>query len=251
MIEDKKRFAIVNFGDESVALMQWLIENNFIKDTTLLVVDTGFYAAHWHERVNQAITYAKSHGLAVNAIKSRQDFSTLVKNRGAFPSKKFQWCAGLLKGSAINEFLDEVDPFTEAVLLFAKRKENNRFHGLLENHITESEHYDERLCFFPLWSLDISARNALINKTGLEILGGRSLECEPCIFSTPRQLSKLTDVDKKRLLALETKIGASMFNQGIDEVLKTIAKSPGEKDNKMDELAAFEMGCGSYFGCGE
>lgn len=238
MIEANKYYAIVNFGDESVALMQWLIEQNLQERTELLLVNTKFSASSWQQRVQQAIAYANKNKLTVRVLESRQGFSELVKSRGEFPSKKFQWCAGFLKGTAINEYLDDQDPFCEAVLLFAKRQQNSRTNELLSDIIEESEHYNERTICFPLWEHTLADRNTLITKTGLEILNHRSLECEPCIHATKSEVLSIDSFDKERLTVLEEQIGKTMFS------LELMVDENSSIEN-------FDMGCGSYFGCGE
>ncbi len=238
MIDADNYYAVVNFADESVALMQWLIEQNLQAKTKLLLVDTGFAADSWQTRVERACQYAATHNLSVVKLISRQDFSTLVKERGEFPSKKFQWCAGLLKGTALNDYLDEQDPFCESVLLFAKRQENSRVNQLLSDTIEESEHYNERTIHFPLWECSTLMRNELVAKTTLPLVNHRSLECQPCIHASKAELLSLDPKDTTRLRALEASIGKDMFSQ----------KSISDQSTSNER---FEMGCGSYFGCGE
>lgn len=245
-----ENFAVVNFGDESLALIQWLIDNKWQDKTTLLSVDTGFSAEDWQGRVQEISNYCKVNGLDVVCLKPPFDFSQAVIDRNSFPSQKFQWCASFLKGCAINQFLDDVDFEGKARVLLSKRKESSRINAFNTNIIVESEHYEGRTVLYPLWELCRSRRNELIKRTGFAILGHRSKECEPCIHASRDELMQLSEYDTKRLSDLEGKIGQAMFSQPINELKKTDLNQE-KKVSTSSTLERFDMGCGSPWGCGE
>lgn len=239
--------AIVNFGDESIALMQWLINKGHSSSVTLLYVDTGMIAKRFTARVKQALEYAKSHGFTVVKLNSPSSWSEMVLERKSFPSKKFQWCAGFLKGLAINDYLDEVDLDGKKMILMAKRREASRANQLLPAAYFASEHFGERMVFYPLWEYDWNERNELIAEAGFELTYPRSLECEPCIHSSDASLALMDKADISRLVSLEAKVNQSMFESPIEEKIKNIRQPQSSEDS----LRGFEMGCGMPWGCGE
>ena len=238
-------FIIGNFGDPSVALLQWVIESG-LEDVTFLAVDTSWSAKGWDKRVSQCRQYAEKNEVAVEILQAKQSFSEMVSERRQFPSVKFQWCAGFLKGLILNEFLDEADPFCEAVLLFGKQAVGSRSNQLLTEKIEESEHYDGRTLLFPLLGHSSEQLTSLIKKTGLGELNHRSLECEPCIHASLQDFSRMHADDITRLAGLEKAIGKSMFENNIIEMNQN-----NSIEQPLSYQEQFDMGCGSVWGCGE
>src|SRR4051812_6953959 len=107
---------IGNFGNHSLAVMQELIERG-LSNLHFVYVETGWAAASWKKRVAISTRYANEKGIIVHALKAKTTFSELVITRKEFPSPKFQWCASFLKGLTLLKFLDEFDPFCEALIV--------------------------------------------------------------------------------------------------------------------------------------
>jgi len=126
----------------------------------------------------------------------------------------------------------------------------------LPEYIEESEHFGERRVWYPLYQHDRQARDDLIKRAGFEVLPHRSLECDPCIHSNKRDLSRLDEVSIKRVDRLEKTIDCSMFDirnnaqsSGIN-----VAVANAKNDNIEDKeglYEQFDMGCGSPYACGE
>ena len=238
-------FIIGNFGDPSIALLQWAIESS-LENVTFLAVDTGWSAKGWNKRISRCRQYAVKHDVKVEILQAKQSFTEMVSERRQFPSVKFQWCAGFLKGLILNEFLDEADPFCEAFLLFGKQAASSRSNQMLTEKVEDSEHYDGRTLLFPLLEYTNEQTTSLIKKTGLDELNHRSLECEPCIHASTQDFSRMHADDITRLAALEKAIGKSMFENNIIEMNQNNSiKQP------LSYQEQFDMGCGSVWGCGE
>lgn len=243
-----------NGGNPSIALLQWAIENS-LKNSYFVSIDTGWAARHWHSRVDQIQAYASSHQILPVRLKSPISFASLIQQRKEFPSQEFKWCASLLKGSVLNAWLDEIDPDCLAVILLAKQKTTASRYETLPTFINDSEYYGSRKVWYPLVDHTLTSRNALIARTPFELLTTRSLECDPCIFTTTEELSDMQPDDLKKLRTLEQDIGQSMCKENL-----TVRRY--DKDMTRDELnishskemkflEAVSMGCGSPWACGE
>ncbi|WP_440683813.1 hypothetical protein [Cysteiniphilum halobium] len=234
---------IANFGDDSVALIQHVYEIG-LEEVIVLSVDTGWQASAWQARIDSARSWIKTLGFQSVHLKPEHDFSALVKARKQFPSQQFHWCAGFLKGMAILNWLEEHDEDLDAVVLLANRRPMSKAQTDLPDSIPESERYDDREVRYLLADCDAIKRNHLIAKTPFKIpLNHRSLECQPCIHLTKRDMLTLSENDIQRTVDLEHEIGQTMFDKNFIEYLKTLEKNT----NYYDEFAktcSWDYGCG-------
>lgn len=234
---------IANFGDDSVALIQHTYELG-LENVVVLSVDTGWQASAWQARVDSARSWVQTLGFQSVHLRPEHDFSALVKARKQFPSQQFHWCAGFLKGMAILNWLEVHDEDLEAIVLLANRRTMSKAQADLPNSILESERYDDREVHYLLAGCDEDRRNNLIAKTPFKIpLNHRSLECQPCIHLTKRDVVTLSADDIKRTFDLEHEIEQSMFDKNFVEYLKILEKNT----NYYDEFAktcSWDYGCG-------
>ena len=243
-----------NYGDETIALMQWAHERQ-LAAVTVVHIDTGWAAAGWQARVEQAQAYAKQCTFKVATLPAKKNFAQLMKAQKNFPTTKFQWCAGFLKGLAFLEWLDQVDPAAEATILMGLRRAISGSHINLPEFVEESSQFGERKMWYPLFACSNEQRDRLIQSAGFEILNHRSLECDPCVNNTPIDFIRLQNADIEKTAMLEQQLDKFMFapqsygdSQGIKQVVAwikkndTVAKSNGSEQ--------FDMGCGAPFGCG-
>ncbi|WP_440994318.1 hypothetical protein [Cysteiniphilum litorale] len=234
---------IANFGDDSVALIQQVYELG-LEEVIVLSVDTGWQASAWQARVDRARSWVHELGFDSVHLKPEHDFSTLVKARKQFPSQQFHWCAGFLKGMAILNWLEVHDEDLEAVVLLANRRAMSKAQADLPDSILESERYDDREVRYLLADCDEVKRNNLIEKTPFKApLNHRSLECQPCIHLTKRDVVTLSEDDIKRTVELEHEIGQTMFDKNFVDYLKILEKNT----NYYDEFAktcSWDYGCG-------
>lgn len=241
-----------NFGDGTIALIQWAHENQ-LTDVTLVNVVTGWEDITWNSRVEKGKQLAKNYGFSTETLYSNPDFITLMKERGEFPGQKFQWCAGILKGLPLLEWMDKVDPGCEATVILPKRREGARVNLFLKEIVDESEHHGDRKLWHPLWNQSTQDFIALIERAGFEYLNHRSLECSPCVNSTFGDLHHMASETILKTKTLEEAIGKPFFSpdnydgeKGIEAVVKWVRKHP--KDHEKEE---YQLGCGTPFGCGD
>lgn len=227
-----------NYGDESIALIQWLHENPQ-KNRTVMVcyIDTGWASAEWPKRVLEAEQLAKRYGFTPIRIQSPITFEDLIIQRGDFPSPKFQWCAGFLKGVPFIDWLDKQDPKGEYIIAMAKRQAAYRVTILPQ--IEACEHHGDRTVWHPMLEVSHQARDELLERAGFKPQYARSQECEPCVNARESDLARLSSVDREKLKRLELKIKKNLFIQG--------AQVNASRSTSRDD---FTMGCGDPFGCG-
>lgn len=243
---------IGNFGNHSLAALQTLIESK-TKEVVFLYVDTGWAAAKWQIRVQAITAYAESKDISVEKISPALDFSALVRQREGFPSQKFQWCTSFLKGLPLIEYLEKQDPFGEALIVSGKRQEADLPGVKLKEYIENSQHFQGRTVWHPLWQSSAEVFRALIQRSGFEILKTPSLACSPCIHSSAQALDRLDQLDFERLARLEQDLSQSMFAEPVVDLVKRTKTLKEEKIREKEILAlnAFDFGCGSPWGCGE
>jgi len=235
-----------NFGNNSIALMQWAFLQQ-LADVTVVHVDTGWAAAEWQQRVRQGTQYAKRCDFQIISLTAKASFQDLVIDRNSFPTPKFQYCAGFLKGLTFLQWADEVDPGCEATVLLGSRRADSRARVHLPEIIECSEHFGGRRVRYPLFAHDNNMLGELITQAGFDRLPHRSLECDPCIHSQASDFTRMSEATISRLAALEKQVGKPMFGRDIDELVQS--EDVGKKASV--SLENFDMGCGSPYGCGE
>lgn len=255
---DKNDFGVIiaNFGNDSIALIQWLKEKSF-ENITVLSVDTQWAAPMWQTRVAQAENWLQSLGFRHVRLKAKAGFSELIQHRGNFPTPKLQWCAGFLKGLPILEWLDspQGDPEYQATILLAHRSESSPSRKNLPEYVEESEHYNERSVWHPLLHHRLKERNRLIQSSGFSLLPHRALECDPCVNSDPNDWLRLSESSVYRTQQLEKLMQQPMFDypKGCSDLFEAIQslKAKGNAWQAQEDADLFEMGCGSPYGCGQ
>ena len=234
---------ISNFGDDSIALIQWAYDNQ-LDSLVVLSVDTGWQASSWHTRLKQAQKWLNTLGVTHHHLKNEHGFAELVQARKQFPSQQFHWCAGFLKGIVLLNWLEHNDEDGEATILLANRRDMSKLQSDLPEKIAESERFDDREVYYPLANFCRTQRDALITKTPFKKpLNHRSLECQPCTHLTQRDIPNLSDEDINKVTSLENSIDQNMFQHGFKEHCRLIQKNT----NYYDEFAKT---CGWDYGCG-
>lgn len=246
-----------NYGNETIALLQWAIETHKAKDAFIVSIDTGWAAEGWLQRVSQAEDYAAQHGITPIRLRAPASFATLVRDRKTFPSKKFQWCAGMLKGITFNAWLDEIDPLGEAIIMLGKWQQAVLFATEITEFIEQSEYYQQRKVWHPLIHHSLAQRNELIMRAGFTVLEHRSLECDPCIHSSRADLARFAPKDIAKTAELEGEINQTMFptfaENGYNDIVQLTAQARNQiaHEPSLSYQESFAMGCGVPWGCGE
>lgn len=244
-----------NFGDNTIALIQWAYENK-LEDVYVLHVNTSWSAEGWGERVSHGVALIERYKFESIELKSPSSFSEMVKDRQQFPSQKFQWCAGFLKGLAFLSWAHEHDPQGEATVILGSRRADSRIRHALDEFKDQSEHFGDRRVWYPLYKHSDDDRNALIHRAGFEVLNHRSPECEPCIHSHARDFKRMSQSDIQKINTLEIEINKPMFPaidyggaQSIEQVINWVNQKNTDTDH--NNLEPFDMGCGALYSCGE
>lgn len=240
-------FIIANFGNDSIALIQWA-RQQCLSPLFVISVDTGWAAPDWQNRIDLIQAYLKKNDIQSIRLKPDYPFQALVRERKNFPSIKFHWCASFLKGLPILDALDNLDPDLAGVILLAKRREQAAALKDLPEIIEESDAYGSRKVWHPLYNYTLSQRNELILQAGFDLIPSRSLECDPCIYNQCRDFKRLSPIRQKELADLEKEIGLSMFSQAIDKI---IASDFSDVDLGQGDKSVYYQGCGSEFACGD
>jgi hypothetical protein len=238
-----------NYGDESITQIAHLhhLKLNHYQKIYVVYIDTGWAATSWHQRVEQGELYAKSLGFVAVHLKSTVSFEELIKDRKCFPSKKFQWCAGFLKGIPLINWLDEHDP--QLLWDVAIPKRQALYRQSISEYIDECEYHGERRVWHPI--LNISNEQSLdyIKSAGFDALLRPSQECEPCINSSSVSIAHLSAPDIEKTQLLEQSVDQAMFKPNF--ILKNVALAlKTTQVSKKHGMDGFTMGCGDPFGCG-
>lgn len=244
-----------NYGDESIALTQWLYESEYAKTAAsvqVVYIDTGWAASNWQERILNGEAHAKRCGFTVVHLKSPITFPEAVFGRGTFPSSKFTWCTGLLKGLPLLDWLDEktVDLEGKAIILLAKRRAATRFHQDLQPLIERCQYHADRTVWHAILDVSNVERDALLARAGFEPLNHRSLECQPCVNSSSQDLACLTTEDHTKLRLLESRLGQVFERENLRNNIANIHIIDDKTATKENYLDLFYRGCGNHFGCG-
>jgi 3'-phosphoadenosine 5'-phosphosulfate sulfotransferase (PAPS reductase)/FAD synthetase len=246
-----------NYGNPTLALMQWVYSKPLPSNSliTCVSIDTGWHAEAWLTHIAKAEAYARSLKFRIVRLKANPNFSDLVRERQAFPSTQFQWCAGFLKGLPFIEWLDAEDPRNEAIIVLGKRRADSPTLFDLPEWVENSEHFGGRKIWHPLYKTDDLAFRDLVTQTGIEFLQTRSLECEPCIHNQPHEFSRLSEKDIQRIHLLEEQVGTSFYSIPITHYIENITQEHALQNtaNPLNYAItpSLYMGCGSPFGCGE
>ncbi|MCX7171283.1 MAG: phosphoadenosine phosphosulfate reductase family protein [Proteobacteria bacterium] len=243
-----------SYGNDSMAMMQWAHEHG-LQNVTVAYCDTGWASPWWRDcRVSDGEAVAARLGFAVVRIPS-MGMEALVKMKKGFPYHGAQFCTAWLKGLPFLTWIDDADPKCNAVVMIGKRRDESEGRKNTPEWVESSEYHGGRKVWHPLYLHSDDDRDALLLRAGIEKLPHRSDECSPCVNANRSDLRRVSGYQVSRIAALELATGQPMFRaekhagaQGIREVVTWARYSPGQYNEKMEDL--FITGCGSPFGCG-
>lgn len=193
-----------SYGNDSIALIQWAHERG-LKDVTCLYSDTGWSASWWTERVARGEALAQGYGFTTARTES-EGMLELVKRKRGWPGAggQGQFCTSELKVLPALEWLDANDPEKEATAMTGVRRSESRHRSDAEEHVVESERHGNRELWQPLVRHTDEMRDALIHRSGFEVLPHRSLECYPCINANIDDIRLLSE-DRIQLIDITEK----------------------------------------------
>ncbi len=236
-----------NYSNNSLALVQWAHEQG-LKDVTVCYIDTGWAAEGWLAYVAKCEAYVASLGFKVQHLKSRMPFAELMNVKNGFPSARFQWCSLHLKGISLLQWLEEIDPKEQVQVLIAKRRVE---HGeSITEFIDCCEFHGDRKVWHPLIVCSDVERDALISRSGFDLLISKSQECAPCINSRVSDFQQLSSEDIDKTEELEEDLELPMFDPalcaGNENIYAVIAWAKQADQQALDP----KFGCSFSFGCG-
>ncbi len=241
-----------SYGNDSLALIQHAKDIN-LSNVIVVYIDTGWASKKWADRVNAGEEFAKSMGFECVRIEPEIQFTELMQIKKGFPNQRFQWCSGLLKGIPFLNWIDEIDPGCDSVVLIGKRREESQARAKTPEFIESSDYHGGRKLWHPLYKHSEKQRDELLKKTGFKPLHHRSHECHPCVNANRNDFKLMTVDDIKKVSDLELLVGKNMFRParhngalGITNVVEWAKR--GKYIEGQTDL--FDTGCGSPYGCG-
>jgi 3'-phosphoadenosine 5'-phosphosulfate sulfotransferase (PAPS reductase)/FAD synthetase len=241
-----------SYGNDSLAMIQWAREAG-LQGVTVLFVDTGWSAPGWLDRVTECERWVSSVGFRPVRIKSPMSFAELMRHKGGFPSQRYQWCSGILKGLPFLGWIDENDSGCKSIVMVGVRREESLERAETPEFVHGSEYHGGRTLWHPLYLHDTSARNELLARAGFAVLPHRSKECSPCINANRKDLRQLDEPEIARVEELEDDVGNVMFRAkrhgGAHGIRRVIAWAYAERGKYDDRQETLFSGCSSGY-CG-
>ena len=219
-----------SYGNDSIALIRWAYENQ-LDDVHVVYVDTGWAHPSWESRIAAGRTLSFTYGFDVHHIKGDFDFESMVRMKKGFPSQRYQFCSGILKGLPFIEWSSE---YKDATIFIGKRREES--HNRKDTPLWDfnNKFYPDNDVCYPLYKHTETMRNKLVEKTGLPVLPHRSMECCPCVNASKGDFLMIPPDRVEKIRQLEKETGQTMFRPyrhmgatGIDEVIKWARSSRG------------------------
>lgn len=203
-----KIITFTSWGNDSTALIQWLIENRPDDDITALYSNTGWGDAMWQDRVDRLSAWAESHGITCATTQS-EGMVALAKRKKSWPSNQFQFCTLELKILPAMAWLATHDPAVDAICAIGVRRcesERRKHYPAIEY---QSGNHGGRDVHAFLCDHSDSERNKLLERAGVSVLHHRSMECSPCVNASRNDLLLLTEQRIDEIEALESEMGVT------------------------------------------
>lgn len=201
-----------SWGNDSVALVQWCVEQG-LTDVTCLYNDTGWsWLAYgnqegWSDRVDRMEAWARSLGFKT-ARTTSIGMRALVHKRKGWPRQGMQFCTDELKIDPTRKWLAEHDPMGVAVCMNGKRRSESAVRAETPEWIEESDAHGGRRLRQPLFEHDDAARDALVIRAGHEVLPHKSRECM-CVNANADDLQSWPEVVIATVDEVELELGVS------------------------------------------
>lgn len=247
-----------SYGNDSIALLQLLHEFRLPEQRTVAVVysDTGWANTGWPERVEKAARWAEGLGYFTARTVPELGFADLVRKRKIFPRGRAQFCTSELKIFPAQKWLDQHDPERKAICVVGVRRAESQRRSGAQPFVPISEAHGGRSLWHPLVEFSDEDRDALIARTGWEVLPHRSDECT-CIFSGRKDLRRFSPERVAEILDLELELdpdgNRTMFRpkayagaKGITEVMRWANSERGKYSPEEDDEPDCDSGmCGA------
>tara|TARA_R110000772_G_scaffold4094_3_gene14463 strand:+ start:4436 stop:5206 length:771 start_codon:yes stop_codon:yes gene_type:complete len=207
-----KIIAFTSWGNDSTALIQWLIENKPDSEITALYSNTGWADPSWADRVDRLTAWAESKGVNC-AMTNSEGMPALAKRKKSWPSNQFQFCTLELKILPAMAWLAKNDPNTEAICAVGVRRcesERRKNYPAIEKN---SANHGGRDVYAFLCEHTDAMRDALLDRAGVPVLPHRSQECSPCINSNRADILRISEDRIAEIESLELSMGMTKNNK--------------------------------------
>ena len=195
-----------SYGNDSVALIQWVYENELKGNVAVVYSSTDWARDDWMSRVEKMEDWVRS--LGFNPCRTYSiGMESLVKKKKAWPRNGMQFCTLELKIRPAMQWLDEMDPEKRATCLVGVRREESLARKNFPERLAASPNHGDRTMWAPLVDVTGIERDALLVRAGVEPLPHRSMECSPCVNSSRRDIMLLEEKDISKVERIEKELG--------------------------------------------
>lgn len=216
-----------SYGNDSIALLQWMHEQGYGSNVLVAFSDTGWQASGWMERVAKGEEWAHSLHFRTARIPS-MGMQGLIEKKKAWPrggGGKYQFCTEALKEKPALDWLETFDWQKDVICVIGVRREESANRATFPEWTESSERHGGRMLWAPLVRHTEADRNELIHRTPFPVLPYRSKECYPCANATKGELRHLSDDAQQKVFLLEQKMGVN--SKGNDRVMFSPARHNG------------------------
>jgi len=196
-------------GNDSVALVQWAIENN-LPDLHVAYSNTGWAADFWAERLDKFRALVETVGV-YHEIASEGMVSLVTRKRG-WPRNGMAFCSFELKIKPAMAWLETIDPDQEATCLVGIRRSESAKRAQWPEWVEESENHGGRSLHSPLVRYSDDERNELILRAGFDVLPHRSMECYPCVNAGRADIAMLDSARVDYIESVEIGLGVGVIS---------------------------------------
>jgi len=193
--KDKIEYVVAcSGGNDSIALLQYMLDNYELGTFLALYNDTGWAREDWPLRIKDVSQKCRSLNVPFVSTQSI-GFRNMVRKHKGFPmpASAMQFCTSDLKTGPTLLFLNNHDPEKEWVVVTGRRREESQNRAGLALIEEDTKVYQGRDVLNPLITHDERERDILIRKFGFEPLPHSSMECFPCVCSKKSDINMLPD----------------------------------------------------------
>ena len=188
-------------GNDSVALIQWMIEGG--RKFAVVYNNTGWASDDWPERMELIKNKLESNNIPFIETNSEGMVNLVSRKKGwPMPASKMQWCTHELKEKPTLKLLEKIDPNKQLTIVTGRRRQESQNRSDLPLWQPDSSKHGGREVWNPLYLHQVSMRDQLINRFGMQPLPHSSKECWPCVCANKDDLARLSE-DPNRIMAIE------------------------------------------------
>lgn len=198
-----------SYGNDSIALIQWLHEYNErfpLGKVVVLYNDTRWAANWWAGRVENAEKNLVTKYGFISARTKAKEWRRLLFEHNAWPDKLRRFCTEDQKIIPTQHWLAQHDPDGRAELVCGVRREESADRRNWPEFAEADSTNENRPQWSPLVFHTIEQRDALITRAGWVPLPHRSRECR-CVLANSTDIKSWSEDDLAEIETLEKELG--------------------------------------------